>query len=74
MQINVLLGVVIMVVISAVVYPLVGDNVDNLTNESHEDYAGADNEAIISMIPLFYWLGIALVVIGVAITAMRDSF
>lgn len=63
-----------MVVISAVVYPLVGDNVDNLTNSSHEDYAGADNEAIISMIPLFYWLGVALVVIGVAVMALKGAF
>jgi hypothetical protein len=69
----VLLGMVIFVLIAAVVYPLVGDQVDDLTNATNDAYVGADEAALVSMIPLFYWLSILLVVIGVAIVAIRDS-
>jgi hypothetical protein len=69
----VLLGLVIFVLISAVVYPLIGDRVDSLTCTTGDDYVGADEADLVSMIPLFYWLAILLVVIGVAIAAIRDS-
>ena len=69
----VLLGMVIFLVIAAVVYPLVGDRVADLTNVSSDNYVGADEADLVSMIPLFYWLAILLVVIGVAIVAIRDS-
>ena len=69
----ILLGMVIFVLIAAVVYPLVGDRVDALTCATGEDYVGADEADLVSMIPLFYWLAILLVVIGVAIMAIRDS-
>ncbi|OGC92217.1 MAG: hypothetical protein A2W25_11415 [candidate division Zixibacteria bacterium RBG_16_53_22] len=69
----VLLGMVIFVLIAAVVYPLVGDRVADLTNESSENYVGASEADLVSMIPLFYWLAILLVVIGVAIVAIKDS-
>jgi hypothetical protein len=72
-RMGMLVSVVILVVIAAVVYPLLGDRVDNLTNESHDDYVGADSEGIVAMIPLFYWLAVALTVIGVAIIAIKDS-
>ncbi len=68
-----LLGMVIFIVIAAVVYPLVGDRVADLTNASSENYVGSDESDLVSMIPLFYWLAILLVVIGVAIVAIRDS-
>lgn len=68
-----LLGMVIFVLIAAVVYPLVGDRVDSLTCATGDDYVGADEADLIDMIPLFYWLSILLVVIGVAIMAIRDS-
>ena len=73
-KITMLLGIVILIVVAAALYPLVGDSVDNLTNSSHEDYVGADTEAVVGMIPLFYWLGIALVTIGVAIVAIKSAF
>lgn len=69
----ILLGVVIFVLISAVVYPLVGDRVADLTNESGENYVGEDEADLVSMIPLFYWLAILLVVIGIAIMAIKDA-
>jgi len=68
-----LLGMVIFVLIAAVVYPLVGDRVADLTNDSSENYVGDSEADLVSMIPLFYWLAILLVVIGVAIVAIKDS-
>lgn len=68
-----LISVVIFVVIAAVLFPMLGDRVDNLTNASHEDYVGADSADIVSMIPLFYWLAVALTVIGIAIYAIKTS-
>ena len=73
-KITMLLGVVILIVVAAALYPLVGDSVDNLTNASHEDYVGTETESIVGMIPLFYWLGVVLVTIGVAIVAIKSSF
>jgi len=68
-----LLGTVVFILIAAVVYPLVGDRVASLTNASSDDYVGADSSDLVSMIPLFYWLAILLVVIGIAIVAIRDA-
>lgn len=73
-KVTVLLGVVILVVVAAALYPLVGSAVDDLTNTSHEDYVGEDSEDIVGMIPLFYWLAIALTTIGVAIVAIKGAF
>ena len=72
-RMGLLIMVVIFVVIAAVIYPMLGDRVDNLTNASHEDYVGADSADIVGMIPLFYWLAVALTVIGVAIVAIKTS-
>jgi len=69
----ILLGMVIFVLIAAVVYPLVGDRVGDLTNASSEDYVGEDSASLVGMIPLFYWLAILLVVIGTAIAAIKES-
>ena len=68
-----LLGMVVFVLIAAVVYPLVGNRVADLTNATGDDYVGADSADLVSMIPLFYWLAILLVVIGIAIVAIKDS-
>jgi len=75
-KITMLLGIVILIVVAAALYPLVGDSVDNLTNDSplNEDYVGDDTAGVVGMIPLFYWLGIALVTIGVAIVAIKSAF
>lgn len=68
-----LIVLVILVVVAAVLYPLVGDRVADLTNESGADYVGSDSESIVSMIPIFYWLGVALAVIGGAVVAIKSS-
>lgn len=73
-KITMLLGVVILIVVAAALYPLVGDKVADLSNASNEDYVGSDVESIVDMIPLFYWLGVALVTIGVAIVAIKSAF
>jgi len=72
-KMGLLIATVIFVVLAAVIYPLLGDRVDNLTNTSHEDYVGDDSADIVSMIPLFYWLAVALTVIGVAIVAIKQA-
>lgn len=72
-RMNLLIVVVIFVVIAAVVYPLLGDRVDDLTNSTNEAYVGEDSAGIVSMIPLFYWLSVALAVIGLAIWTIKSS-
>jgi len=71
--IGTMISIVILVVIGAVLFPLVNDKISDLTNASHEDYVGADTESIVSMIPIFYWLMIALVIIGAAIAVFRTG-
>ena len=70
---SVLIGVVIFVLVSAILYPLVGDQVSDLTNESGDNYVGSDSSALVGMIPIFYWLAVALAVIGVALYTIRDQ-
>lgn len=72
-KLTAILFLVILVLVAAVLYPTVGERVDNMTNASHEDYVGSDSEAIVAMIPIFYWLAIALVAVGVAVTAIKDA-
>lgn len=72
-KLTAILFLVILVLVASVLYPTVGDRVDDMTNSSHEDYVGADSEAIVAMIPIFYWLAIALVAVGTAVVAIRDA-
>lgn len=68
-----LIGMVVFVVIAFALYPLIGGYVTDFTNESAENYVGDDSAGIVSMVPIFYWLGVALTVIGVALYAIKDS-
>lgn len=70
---SVLVGMVIFVVVAALLYPLVGSEVGDMTNSTHESYVGEETEAIVGMIPIFYWLAVVLTVIGVALVAIRDQ-
>ncbi len=72
-KLTAILFLVILVLVAAVLYPTIGERVADLTNSSHDDYVGADSEAIVAMIPIFYWLAIALVAVGVAVTAIKDA-
>jgi len=72
-KMGLLIGVVVMVVLGAVLYPLIGDRVSEMTNESDAAYVGDDSAALVGMIPIFYWLAIALTVIGVAVVAIRTA-
>ena len=68
-----LIGMVVFVVIAFALYPLVGGYVSDFTNASSDNYVGADSAGIVGMVPIFYWLGVALTVIGVALYAIKDS-
>ena len=71
--VTLLIGTVIAFVIAAALYPLVGGQVENLTNESHEDYVGDDTAGLVSMAPLFYWLAVILSIISVAIVVLKTT-
>ena len=68
-----LIMLVVFVLIAVVVYPLISGQIDNATNDTHDDYVGADSADLVSMIPLFYWLSVLLVVIGFAIVAIKST-
>lgn len=70
-HINTLIGMVILVVIAAVLYPLVGTAVADLTCSTGPSYVGDSTAAIVGMIPIFYWLGIVLVIIGAAVVGIK---
>lgn len=72
-HVNTLIGIVILVVVAAVLYPLVNDEVTDLTNSTGADYVGDSASGIVSLVPIFYWLMVSLVVIGAAIVGMRGE-
>jgi hypothetical protein len=72
-NVGLLISMVVFAVIAFALYPLLGGYVDDFTNESGADYVGEDSAGIVSMITIFYWLAIALVVIGVALYAIKDA-
>jgi hypothetical protein len=72
-NVGLLISMVVFAVIAFALYPLLGGYVTDFTNESGADYVGEDSAGIVSMIPIFYWLAIALVVIGVALYAIKDA-
>jgi NADH:ubiquinone oxidoreductase subunit 6 (subunit J) len=68
-----LIGVVVLVVVAALLFPLINNQVGNLTDETSNNYVGENTAAIVSMIPVFYWLAVALAVIGIAIAVIRGA-
>ncbi len=72
-KVGALVGIVILVVIGSVLYPLVDSEVDDLTNSSGASYVGDSAEPIVSLIPIFYWLMIGLTVIAGAIVSFRHE-
>ena len=72
-KVSVLVGLVVFILVAAVIYPIIGGQVDNMTNTTHDDYVGADSATLVSMIPLFYWLAILLAVIGFALVAIKGG-
>lgn len=49
---SVLIGIIVLVVVAAVLYPLIGDRVVDMTDPNSTSYVGADSEGIVSMIPV----------------------
>jgi flagellar basal body-associated protein FliL len=73
LQISTLIGVVILIVVAALIFPLVSTQVADLTDETSKNYVGSTTAPLVSMIPVFYWLAVALAVIGIAIATIRGS-
>ena len=72
-KVGTLLGIVILVVVASVLFPLVNQQVTDLTDDTSENYVGNSTAPIVSMIPIFYWLLVALVTIGAAIVGLRGA-
>ena len=72
-KVSTLIGLVVFILVAAVIYPVIGTQVDNMSNTTHDDYVGADSETLVDMIPLFYWLAILLAVIGFALVAIKGG-
>lgn len=67
-----LIGAVVLIVIAVVLYPLIGDSVTDLTDNTSANYVGAQSAPIVGLIPIFYWLAVALVVIGIAVISIKQ--
>ena len=72
-KVGALIGIVILVVVAAVMYPLVNTQISDLTNSTSENYVGSSTAPIVSLIPIFYWLMIALTAIGAAVVGLKES-
>lgn len=72
-KVGALIGIVILVVVAAVMYPLVNTQVTDLTDAESPNYVGASTAPIVSLIPIFYWLMIALTAIGAAVVGLKDT-
>jgi hypothetical protein len=72
-KVGALIGIVILVVVAAVLFPLVNSQVSDLTNDTSDNYVGDSTAPIVSLIPIFYWLMIALTAIGAAVVGLKDS-
>lgn len=67
-----LISVVVMVVVAAVLYvSLLSSYIADLQNASGPNYVGDNLTGIVGIIPVFYWLAVALATIGVAMVAFR---
>lgn len=67
-----LISVVIMVVIAAVLYvALLQGYIADLQNETGANYVGDDLTGIVGIVPIFYWLAVALATIAVAMVSMH---
>jgi len=72
-KIQTLIGIVILVVVAAVLFPLINTQVQDLTDNASANYVGDSAAGIVGLVPIFYWLLVALVVIGAAIVGIRGS-
>lgn len=72
-KVGALIGIVILVVVAAVMYPLVNTQVTDLTDPESLNYVGDSTAPIVSLIPIFYWLMIALTAIGAAVVGLKDT-
>jgi len=74
-MVKTIIGIVILVVVSALIFPIVNTQVANLTDDGagNANYVGDTASPLVAMIPVFYWLAVALVVIGAAVLAIKET-
>jgi len=72
-KVTTLIGIVILIVIGFVLWPLIGTGVAQMIDPNESAYVGATAAPIVGMIPIFYFLGLALAVIGMSIVTLRES-
>jgi hypothetical protein len=72
-KVHTLIGIVILVVIAAVLFPLVNAQVQDLTDVNSTNYVGASTAPIVGLVTIFYWLMVSLVVIGAAIVGLKGT-
>jgi len=72
-KIQALIGIVVLVVVAAVLFPLVNTQIQDLTCSTGVNYVGDSAAGIVGLVPIFYWLLVALVVIGAAIVGIKGA-
>jgi hypothetical protein len=72
-KVTALIGIVILIVIGFVLWPLIGVGVEQMIDNTSDAYVGATAAPIVSMIPIFYFLGLALAVIGMSIVTLKEA-
>ena len=72
-KIQALIGIVVLVVVAAVLFPLVNTQIQDLTCSTGANYVGDAASGIVGLVPIFYWLLVALVVIGAAIVGIKGA-
>jgi len=72
-KVQTLIGIVILVVIAAVLFPLVNSQINDLTCSTGDSYVGSSTAPIVGLVPIFYWLMVSLVVIGAAIVGLKNE-
>ena len=69
--IGLILMIIILVIIAGALFPTVKNDVDDMTNATHDDYVGADSAGLVGLIPLLYWVLVVVVVIGAVMGAIK---
>jgi len=72
-KVQALIGIVILVVVAAVLFPLINTQIQDLTDNTSANYVGDSAAGIVALVPIFYWLLVALVVIGAAIVGIKGA-
>jgi hypothetical protein len=72
-KVTALIGIVILIVIGFALWPLIGTGVTSMIDPNDTAYVGATAAPLVGMIPIFYFLGLALAVIGMSIITLKEA-